>query len=847
MTLWSDRACRSAILSYGLLSLVGAGPALTQSRPPVEPIPISTLLSARQFAEYSPVAFSRDGRWIAYVLRTRSSTGGGGGSTSDLFYRTGVDWNAIGASIWVADTKTGAQREVTAAWGNSWMPEWSPDGRYLAFVSDHAASQKARQAHVWLWERGSDRLRLFSPLPVRALGLVWARDGRQLLVQLLPEGTTPDAYAAAAQAVPAGTPHGNTHPGATVTIYRSQTDTSARAPVEGGWRLDTWPVDLAWLSLATGAVERVARGVTTHQVRLSPDGARVAYTVAKRFEQAGSQQILWDLVVVDTAGPKVVATDIRLNGDGAQFTWAPDSRRLAYRTAGALANGEVYLVGLDGGAPHLISPAPHPKFSEFFSSGPLWDAHGEHVYFVDHGSVWRASAANGPPIELAKLGDRNGTLFAQQGHILWSRDNGASTIVLTRQKKTGRSGLARVDLVNGAVTQLVEEDKYYGGYGGTDTFGIAPDGGQLVFAAQDAGHSPDLYAWNPDRRSAQRLTTINPELNRYVTGERRIIEWRTIDGDPARGVLLLPAGYQAGTRYPLITKVYGGSTPSADDANRFGVQLSPVDNLQLFATRGYAVFLPDIPLNQPGEVMADLAKVVLPGVDKLVEMNIADPARLGLTGHSFGGYNTLALLTETTRFRAAMMNAGLADAVAAYGQMAPDGTTYGIAVIEHGQYLMNGTPWEQRMRYLENSPIYYLDRVQTPLLIIHGGSDQAVAPWLADEVFVGLRRLGKEVVYAKYAGEDHHQASWSYANQVDYWARVLDWFDHRIGTVRAAAVTKTGGRTSLTQQATAPGEAAFEVHHDTALAMPSTEALFPSTPRARSSTYAPLYLFSRYV
>ena len=96
------------------------------------------------------------------------------------------------------------------------------------------------------------------------------------------------------------------------------------------------------------------------------------------------------------------------------------------------------------------------------------------------------------------------------------------------------------------------------------------------------------------------------------------------------------------------------------------------------------------------------------------------------------------------------------------------------------QFLLNATPWEHPERYLENSRILRLDRVTTPLLIVHGGDDRAVAPFLADEVFVGLRRLGREVVYAKYAGEEHHQAQWSFANQLDYWTRVIAWFDEHL-------------------------------------------------------------------
>ena len=90
---------------------------------------------------------------------------------------------------------------------------------------------------------------------------------------------------------------------------------------------------------------------------------------------------------------------------------------------------------------------------------------------------------------------------------------------------------------------------------------------------------------------------------------------------------------------------------------------------------------------------------------------------------------------------------------------------------------MGGTPWQFRNRYIENSPIFYLDRVETPLMIVHGSEDKTVAPFLGDEVFVGLRRLGKEIQYARYEGEEHGPDNWSYANQIDLCNRMIAWFD----------------------------------------------------------------------
>jgi len=178
--------------------------------------------------------------------------------------------------------------------------------------------------------------------------------------------------------------------------------------------------------------------------------------------------------------------------------------------------------------------------------------------------------------------------------------------------------------------------------------------------------------------------------------------------------------------------------------------------------------------------MLDLAKTVLPGMDKVIEMGIADPERLGVWGHSYGAYSALALIAQTKRFKAAMAVDGMGDLVSAYGEMGKDGTVYGLAIMEQGQGLMGGTPWQYRERYIENSPIFYLDRVATPLLIVHGAEDTALSPFLSEEVFVGLRRLGKEAVYVKYEGEGHSPLDWSYANQLDYTQRMLDWFDQHL-------------------------------------------------------------------
>jgi dipeptidyl aminopeptidase/acylaminoacyl peptidase len=149
---------------------------------------------------------------------------------------------------------------------------------------------------------------------------------------------------------------------------------------------------------------------------------------------------------------------------------------------------------------------------------------------------------------------------------------------------------------------------------------------------------------------------------------------------------------------------------------------------------------------------------------------------MGVIGHSNGGYSTLGLIVQTQGFKAAIEVDGMGDLIGDYGEMDKAGAAFGTS-LEDGQDALGGTLWEVRDRYIENSPVFYLDRVETPLLIVHGANDATVAPFLADQLFVSLRRLGRDVEYAKYEGEDHDPHGWSFSNQVDLANRMIAWFE----------------------------------------------------------------------
>ena len=348
-----------------------------------------------------------------------------------------------------------------------------------------------------------------------------------------------------------------------------------------------------------------------------------------------------------------------------------------------------------------------------------------------------------------------------------------------------------MELGTGA-TRLVFEEDQRGMLEQDDRFGLDAAGSVVVYVSEASDRPPDLWISHDGLLTRSQLTHLNPTLERYAFGQSRLIEWLSLDGRPLRGALLLPAGYAAGRRYPLVVQVYGGGLLSRN-VNAFGLEGESSYDLQLLATRGYAVLTPDAPMGIETP-MLDLAKTVLPGVNRAIELGVADSSRLAVMGESYGGYSTLALLVQTSRFRAAVSTAATAsDLLTEYGQQDADGFDWGMGWAEEGQGRMRATPWERRDRYVENSPYFYLDRVRTPLLILHGVRDEVAPAYGDDQTFTALRRLGKEVEYVRYDGVDHVLANAPPAVVRDYLRRITDWLDDHLGITDPSTSKRAAG------------------------------------------------------
>jgi len=541
--------------------------------------------------------------------------------------------------------------------------------------------------------------------------------------------------------------------------------------------------DLALMDVATGKVRQIVTGLNPAWYDFSPDGGTIGLTNLKGYESPQTMQLVYDLLVVsllDTR-PRVIAFNIPMDFTGMNVSWSPNGKMLSYITSDSRKAGksECFIVPVNGGEPRNATATPHPPFNNYWRA-PLWDAVSDHIYLLSPDSIWRVNVKENEAEAVVKIIDKKiiEAVAPNGGGRFWSPDSGRSMVIAAHDERTKQEGFYQVDLATGKLVSLLQERTSYG-FSPIFNMDVSKDGKQIVFVAEDVAHSAEIWHASVDFKNPKQVTHTNSHLDKYSMGASRVIEWQSLDGETLRGALLLPAGYQEGKRYPLIVKVYPNINFS-DSANNFGLNSSGAgfENMQLFATRGYAVLLPDS-FRPKVDPMLGVAKTVLPGVSKLVELGIADPERLGVMGHSDGAYATLALVVQTSRFKAAVSRSGAGNRIGHYGQMARDGSSRGIAIQEEIRG-MGGPPWQFPNKYIEDSPSFYLDRVKTPLLIVHGAEDAAVPSFLADEIFVGLRRLGKEVEYAKYEGEGHWEGDWSYVNQVDCLNRIINWFDKHL-------------------------------------------------------------------
>jgi dipeptidyl aminopeptidase/acylaminoacyl peptidase len=327
-------------------------------------------------------------------------------------------------------------------------------------------------------------------------------------------------------------------------------------------------------------------------------------------------------------------------------------------------------------------------------------------------------------------------------------------------------------LRRGRFEPLIWEDANVG------RLGKAEEADVFVYVVQDFDDSPDYFVAGPDLRNGRQVTETNPFQADYLWGRSELIEYRNTWGEELQGALFYPAGYEPGKQYPMIVYIYDIRSPFVHwytvPSNRSAY------NTTVWTSQGYFVLQPDIVYRDRNPGLSAVQAVV-PAVEKVLETGMVDAARVGLTGHSWGGYQTAFIVTQTDIFAAAVAGAPLTDLVSMYlsvhwntGETNARGLE--IAQGRHEPWVMGVPFWEDVDAYIANSPVFHVENQNTPFLVAHGDEDGAVDFNQGVEYYNAARRAGKNFVLLVYEGENHWNRE--KANQIDYHIRIVEWFGH---------------------------------------------------------------------
>jgi dipeptidyl aminopeptidase/acylaminoacyl peptidase len=310
----------------------------------------------------------------------------------------------------------------------------------------------------------------------------------------------------------------------------------------------------------------------------------------------------------------------------------------------------------------------------------------------------------------------------------------------------------------------------------------------VVVTRQDFRRFPDNWKTNLQFQSFQRLSQVNRQQNDFRWGSAELVRWKSTSGRDLQGLLYKPDNFDPGARYPMIVYYY---ERNSDTLHRYYPPAAgrSTINISFYVSRGYVVFVPDIVYETaaPGRSAMDC---VIPGVDHLIAQGFVDPARMGLQGHSWGGYQTAYLVSQTDRFAAAEAGAPVSNMTSAYGGIRWESGLSRMFQYERTQSRFGSTLWEAREAYIENSPLFYADRIRTPLLILHNDNDGAVPWYQGIELFMALRRLERPAWLVNYNGEPHGISKEE--NRRDFAVRMQQFFDHYLQGAPPAKWMVTG-------------------------------------------------------
>jgi len=650
----------------------------------------------------------------------------------------------------VVDTRTRQSDRVFKQLMHVRQAAWSRDATKLAILTTAESADRLPITTAWVWEAGRRALTEVPKRPGLAIAanseLAWRADGSRLVVAL--RDVADDRKAQAAFRALTDGP---------IVVHTSKDAFLDWDQLRRNDRLRSW----AELDPQTGETRSLLPATKLTDYQLSRDGSFVI------FREDATEKTDYDVISGTNSHLKIAragASTLLVDAKALKTTnprWSEDGTLFAYAE-----KGEVFVQHINDEKARSLTPKPEKTEQPTDGATPAEDAESFSVGMIsrDNSKIvitsrkgwYVANIADGVRERVFTLDEKNEELNPRASVLGWTPSGDALVVNFSEPNRWER-GVMRLVLKTKALTALVKDRNLY------QAVRYSHDGSTVVYAMSDGDRPADLYAADADFRNARRLTTLNPWMANKSLPTSELVSYRDADGKTLYGVLRYPVNYQKGLTYPTVFEIY-----ETFFENGFNARAA------FLANSGYAVFHPSVNLvvGRPGE---SWAKGVTAAANKLIDLGIADPNRLGVHGTSYGGYATVLLLTETDRFKAAINISGKVNMISFY----TDSPRLGVRNIhapEKSQDRIGGTLWEYPERYLEHSAIMRADRIKTPLLNITGDQDPNVPASQSREIYYALRRLGRDVEWVRYANGGHRPPN-SAAESVDFEQRMVGWYD----------------------------------------------------------------------
>jgi len=705
------------------------------ARARAQPGPVFTaedMLAIRAFAGGQPVAVPSTGRWIAYVLTDRDD-----------------EWNVqeprptgyVHVQT-LAGGRPGAPRALTSGAAHSAFPVWSPDGRRLAFIREEQGSGRAM-----VWDAERDQMTpVGDPFAARLyLAPQWDPSGKALIVAAaLPDQPSPPYR------------------------VRSVKNTDPRIPGDQFFT-DKRKAMLIAIDVASGASTALTQmPVVLRSFRLSPTGRQAVYVapVPETLGVIGKEQNDTFVLPIDVATGARPATAVKLPERG-RFSWSPDGTQLLFVKGGRLmaqpADGSAEAKPWrDSFTLAVGEPTWSPEGSRFAALVADPSVTDPELEPVNPGMYTTAQPFMDLYVVMADGSSKNVTsAFDDQiSDPVWSPDGGA-LFFRAVNNKTYDETVYRYTVADQKLEPIVRNQESYGRF-------VAMPGG-IVSAVEDATHPIDLWMFGANGQRT-RVTDLNPQLARFTFSKPQLFHFHNADGERLGALLYKPAGLGPNDKVPVITWVYEKLTQGI---HRFDARD------QMFISHGYAMLMPNVKV-KVGQTADSFEKCVVPAVNAVREMGFTN-GKFALWGHSFGAYATSNLITRTDIFAAAVSGATPPELFRNWAS----GRDRDSRNIETGQARMGGSPFEFPERYFSQSAFFHLDKVNTPVLILHGEKDLTILFGEGEMMLYALRQLGKTAEFVAYANGDHSLSRHSRADALDVNRRILEWFDRYLTRTNA--------------------------------------------------------------